>query len=177
MYHVTARGNRGEPIFADDRDRERFLGLVALVVRRYDWTCHAYCLMTTHYHLMITTNEANIGRGMHLLNGRYAQSFNRRHKVSGHVFGDRYHSVIVKRDAHVLDLVRYIALNPVRAGLSEAPEDWHWSSYGYALGLRAAPAFLSCDLILECFGFPPQQARERMRSFVRMDGRFAVPAA
>src|SRR5262249_29642369 len=116
-YHITTRGNRGEPIFADDYDRHRFLVFLARVIGTFDWVCHAYCLLTTHYHLMITTNDANIGSGMHVLNGRYAQSFNRRHGVSGHVFEDRYYSVVVERNPHLLELIRYVALNPVRAGL------------------------------------------------------------
>lgn len=166
IYHVTSRGNRGEPIFADDFDRGRFVGLLALAVRRYDWICHAYCLMTTHYHLMITTTNPNIGRGMHVLNGRYAQSFNRRHKVSGHVFEDRYYSVIVERQSHLLELIRYIALNPVRAGLCSAPEDWSWSSYRYALGLRESPPFMSEDFLLGCFAPDRERARRRLRDFV-----------
>jgi len=166
LYHVTARGNRREPIFADDFDRQRFLGLTALVVRKYHWTCHAYCLMTTHYHLMITTREPNIGRGMQALNGRYAQSFNRRHKLAGHVFQDRYHSVVVEQESHLLELVRYIALNPVRAGLCSAPEDWRWSSYACTLGVRKTPDFLSDDFVLGCFAPEREKALRRLHAFV-----------
>jgi REP-associated tyrosine transposase len=166
LYHVTATGNRHEPIYADDFDRQRFLGFLALVVRKFRWTCHAYCLMTTHYHLMITTREPNIGRGMHFLNGRYAQSFNRRHKLSGHVFQDRYHSVIVAEESHLLELVRYIALNPVRAGVCSTPENWDWSSYACTLGVRKAPEFLSDDFVLSCFGSKREQALRRLHAFV-----------
>ena len=166
-YHVTARGNRGDPIFTDDFDRQRFLGLVAHVVRKFEWACHAYCLMTTHYHLMVTTTNANIGRGMHVLNGRYAQSLNRRHRLSGHVFEDRYHSVVVERNSHVLELVRYIALNPVRAGLCANPEEWRWSSYASAIGLRNAPDFLSPDFLLDCFSPNRERALRGMMAFVR----------
>jgi putative transposase len=176
-YHVTARGNRREPIFADDFDRRRFLEFVEDVVRKLGWTCHAYCLMNTHYHLMITTPQANIGRGMHIINGRHAQAFNRRHTLSGHVFEDRYYSGVVERDAHLLELVRYIALNPVRAGLCVAPEEWPWSSYRYTLGLRTKPDFLSTDFLLECFATNPSSAPGRLREFVEAGGRMPHSAA
>jgi putative transposase len=166
-YHVTARGNRGEPIFADDFDRHRFLVFLAKVVDNFNWICHAYCLLTTHYHLMITTNVANIGSGMHALNGRYAQSFNRRHGLSGHVFEDRYYSVVVERNPHLLELIRYIALNPVRAGLCATAEEWHWSSYAYSLGLRTKPTFLSTDFVLDCFAPDNARAVKRLAAFVR----------
>jgi REP-associated tyrosine transposase len=166
MYHVTARGNRGEPIFADDADRQRFLGSLGHVVGKFEWTCHAYCLMTTHYHLMITIQLANIGREMHLINGGYAQAFNRQHGVSGHVFEDRYYSVVVERDSHLLELIRYIALNPVRAGLCSAPEQWSWSSYRYALGLPPKPDFLSIEFLLECFATDRALAPRHLREFV-----------
>ena len=166
IYHVTSRGNRGEPIFADDFDRQRFIGLLALVIRKYDWICHAYCLMTTHYHLLLTTRKPNIGRGMHVLNGRYAQSFNRRHKVWGHLFQDRYYSVVVEHESHLLELIRYIALNPVRAGMCGAPEEWQWSSYRFTLGLRESPPFVSDDFLLQCFAPDHERARRKLRAFV-----------
>jgi putative transposase len=163
---VTARGNRGEPVFADDVDRGRFLRYLTHVVDTFKWRCHAYCLMTTHYHLMITTSEPNIGRGMHVLNGRYAQAFNRGHGLKGHVFEDRYYSVIVDRDAHLFELIRYIALNPVRAGLCEGPEQWPWSSYRYVFGDPAKPGFLTTEFVLECFSRDPTRAPQRLREFV-----------
>ena len=166
MYHVTARGNRGQPIFADDTDRRRFLEYLGRGVTKFEWTCHAYCLMTTHYHLMITTPEANIGRGMHLINGGHAQAFNHRHGLSGHLFGDRYYSVVLDHDSHLLELIRYLALNPVRAGLCRSPEQWSWSSYRYALGLPPKPDFLSTDFLLECFAIDQKLAPRRLREFV-----------
>jgi len=166
-YHVTSRGNRREPIFRDEVDRYRFLGLLAGTVRRYDWLCHAYCLMTTHYHLMVTTLHPNIARGMQRLNGSHGSGFNSRHKLTGHVFQGRYHSVVVERESQLLELVRYVALNPVRAGLCAEPEDWRWSSYRYTLGLDGAPAFLTKDFLLECFAEDPQRAPAQLRKFVR----------
>ena len=175
-YHVTTRGNRGEPVFADDFDRHRFLLFLAKVVHNFNWACHAYCLLTTHYHLIITTNDANIGSGMHVLNGRYAQSFNRRHGVSGHVFEDRYYSVVVERNPHLFELIRYVALNPVRAGLCRAAEEWHWSSYASTIGLRTSPSFLSTDFVLDCFAADRARAVKRLAAFVRA-AQSRVPAA
>ena len=165
-YHVTSRGNRREAIFRDEIDRYRFLGLLAGMVRRYEWLCHAYCLMTTHYHLLVTTPRPNLARGMQRLNGSHGSGFNSRHKLTGHVFQGRYHSVIVEREPQLLELVRYIALNPVRAGLCATPEDWPWSSYRYTLGLDEKPAFLARDFLLECFAENPERAPAQLRNFV-----------
>src|SRR5262245_14640075 len=166
-YHVTSRGNRREPIFIDESDRYRFLGLLASTVRRYEWTCHAYCLMTTHYHLLVTTRHPNIARGMQQLNGSHGSGFNKRHKLVGHVFQGRYHAGIVEREPHLLELVRYIALNPVRAGLCAGPEDWAWSSYRSTLGLDRTPDFLATDFLLECFADDPKRAPAQLRKFVK----------
>jgi REP-associated tyrosine transposase len=165
-YHVTSRGNRREAIFRDEIDRYRFLGLLAGTVRRCEWLCHAYCLMTTHYHLLVTTPHPNLARGMQRLNGSHGSGFNSRHKLTGHVFQGRYHSVIVEREPQLLELVRYIALNPVRAGLCATPEDWPWSSYRYTLGLDEKPAFLARDFLLECFAENPERAPAQLRNFV-----------
>jgi REP element-mobilizing transposase RayT len=127
--HVTARGNDKQAIFLDDVDYMTFLRMLAQVVAEFGWRCHAYCLMPNHYHLLLETPEPNLGRGMHVLNGRYARRFNERHGHVGHVFQGPYHREPVERDEHLAETCRYIALNPVRAGLCERPEDWPWSSY------------------------------------------------
>ena len=165
-YHVTARGNRRGAIFADDFDRYRFLGQLAKVVHQRAWACHAYCLLTTHYHLLLTTPEADIAAGMQALNGTYADGFNRRHKLCGHVFQGRYGAVIVEQESHLLELFRYIALNPVRAGLCRAPEAWPWSSYRDVIVGDGAADFLSPDSLLNLFGPDPGRARPRLREFV-----------
>jgi putative transposase len=103
-------------------------------MRRHRWLCHAYCLMTTHYHVVLETTEATLSAGMHVLNGCYARTFNRRHGTKGHVFDARFGSRLVSSQSHLLDAVRYVALNPVRAGLSETPQAWPWSSYATLLG-------------------------------------------
>jgi putative transposase len=131
-----------------------------------DWVCGAYCLMTTHYHLLIRTPEADLARGMQEINSWYAQEFNRRYGLEGHVFFRRYHSVMIEREGHLLEIGRYMPSNPVRAGLCQRAEDWPWSSYPALLGLSPPPSFLSPGWLLELFGRDLRRARNRYRAFV-----------
>lgn len=129
LHYVTAQGNARGNICLDDGDREQFLTLLAEVVRTHGWTCHAWCLLEDHYHLMIETAEPNLGRGMRQLNGVYTQRFNRAHDRTGHVFQGRYKAVLVERGPYWLELARDVVLTPVRAGLVMAAAKWRWSSY------------------------------------------------
>lgn len=165
-YHLTNRGTAGERVFRSSRDRHHFLALLELVVERYRWNCLMYCLMTTHYHLVVETPRGDLDRGMHRLNACYAQSFNRRRERFGHLFAERFHSVLVTTEEHMLGVVRYVALNPVEAGLCAAPQDWLWSSYAATAGLVPQPAFLAVDALLRHFGRTRTTARRRLRSFV-----------
>ena len=115
LYHITARGDKRADIFEDNEDREQFLNLLKEVCSRFNWQIHAYCLMDNHYHLLVETPEGNLSLGMRQLNGVYTQKFNRKHKRVGHVFQGRIKRIIVEKDAHLLELARYIVLNPVRA--------------------------------------------------------------
>jgi putative transposase len=166
IFHITARGNRRQEIFFDDRDRRRFLELLGTAVSRHAWSCHSYCLMPNHFHLMIETPAGDISTGMHLLNGGYAQWFNRRHHFDGHLFQSRFHSVLLESNWHLLELSRYIVLNPVRAELCRDPGDWRWSSYRACMALVRSPAFLTVDWLLAQFGTDPQSARPAFRRFV-----------
>jgi len=166
VYHITARGNRRQPIYADDRDRREFISLLAKVVKRRAWRCHAYCLMPNHYHLILQTH-GDLSAGLQEVNGRYAQWFNRRHGLTGHLFQGRFHSALVETDWHALELSRYIILNPVRAGLAALPEAWKWSSFRAAIGAARRPAFLTTSWLLELFGPDTGRARERYRTFAR----------
>ena len=130
LYHVTARGNARADIYLSDGDRAAFLALLARTLDRFGWLCHAYCVMSNHYHLLIETPRANLSRGMRHLNGVYTQSFNRIHGRVGHVFQGRYKAILVEQDAHLLELCRYVVLNPVRARLVARAGDWRWSSDG-----------------------------------------------
>jgi len=118
LYHVTARGNAGADIYLEDSDRERFLEILGNSVERFRWICHAYCLMDSHYHLLVETPEPNLSRGMQYLNGVYTQWFNRQRRRYGHLFQGRFKSVVVEKESYLLELARYIVLNPVRAGLA-----------------------------------------------------------
>ena len=115
-YHVTARGNERKPIFRDDTDRRRFLERLAAVVARYRLVLHAYVLMRNHYHLLVETSEGNLAAALRQLNGVYTQDFNRRHRRAGHLLQGRYKALVVEKDSYLLELTRYIHLNPVRVG-------------------------------------------------------------
>jgi len=164
LYHVTSRGDRREAIYEDDADRMKFLETLEAVVRDFHWVCHAYCQMTNHYHLVIETPDGNLSKGMRQLNGVYTQASNRRHGRSGHLFQGRYKAILVDGDEYLLELTRYVVLNPVRAGMVELPGDWHWSSYLDMLGERSSPDWLATDGLLAQFS---AERREAVRRYVR----------
>jgi putative transposase len=151
FYHVTSRGHERGPIFRDSADRSSFLNLLALVVPDQAWLLHSYCLMGNHYHLLVETLRPSLSRGMHLLNARYSQQFNRRYERAGHLFEGRYKAILVQKQAHLLELHRYIVLNPVRAGLVRRPEDWPWSNYRATSGAITAPPWLEVGSTLSLF--------------------------
>jgi REP-associated tyrosine transposase len=128
IFHVTTRGVFRRHVFTDDADRLHFLELLELVVRRHVWECHAFCLMGTHYHLVVETATDPLSAGMQYLNGEYAQRFNRRHGRDGHVFGARFSSWVIRDDDHFVRTVEYVLANPVRAGLVEDWTRWPWSA-------------------------------------------------
>lgn len=135
FYHVTSRGNQKELIFWDDKDREEFKKILKRTKERYGYLLHAYVLMDNHYHLLIETPKANISQIMQNINTSYTVYVNRRLKRAGHLFQGRYKAFIVDKENYLLELGRYIHLNPVRAGIVKRPEDYKWSSYKeYVLG-------------------------------------------
>jgi putative transposase len=167
LYHVTARGNGRQTLFADDTDRERFLMVLTRVVARYHLLCHAHCLMGNHYHLLLETPDANLSRAMRQLNGVYSQNFNRRHERPGHVLEGRFHAQVVDKDAYLREVCRYIVLNPVRGGLVVHPREWPWSSYRATAGHAPAPPFLTVDWVLSLAGSTARsEAERRYRQFV-----------
>ncbi|MCU7927932.1 MAG: transposase [Candidatus Thiodiazotropha sp. (ex Dulcina madagascariensis)] len=169
LYHLTSRGDRREAIYEDDEDREAFLKVLAEVVKRYNWICHAFCLMTNHYHLVIETVEGNLSQGMRQLNGVYTQASNRRHNRNGHLLQGRFKGILVDKDAYLLELSRYVVLNPVRAGMVDSPEQWQWSSYQAMLAAAPVPKWLTVEGLLSQFGSVRKAARHRYRQFV-LDG-------
>jgi REP element-mobilizing transposase RayT len=164
---VTSRGNARADIFDDTVDRQTFLRLLESVVNRFNWICHAYCLMDNHYHLLIETPDGNLSMGMRHLNGVYTQSFNRRHKRVGHVFQGRFKAVLIEKESHLLELSRYVVLNPVRAGMVSSPQKWRWSSYRATGGNVKNESYLDTDWILGQFGKTKSEARIKYRQFVK----------
>ena len=166
LYHVTSRGNERKPIFKDDTDRELFLDTLSQVTDRFNWLCHAYCLMSNHYHLVIETPDGNLSRGMRQLNGVYTQAFNRRHRRVGHLFQGRFKGILVQKDSHFLEVCRYVVLNPVRAKAVKQPREWAWSSYRATAGQSAVPRRLMVEDLLGHFAQRRSTAQEKYREYV-----------
>lgn len=166
LYHVTARGDRRAAIYRDDVDRRVWLEVMALVCARFHFIVHSFCQMTNHFHVMLETPEGNLAQGMRQLNGIYSQAVNRRHGLVGHLFQGRYKAILVQKEAHLLELSRYVVLNPVRAGLVAHPSDWPWTSHRITLGEENAPAWLETDWLLSQFGSVRTTAIEAYRQFV-----------
>lgn len=166
LYHITARGDRREPIYENDADRIAFLRVLGEVCQQYNWLCHAYCLMGNHYHLLVETPEGNLSRGMRQLNGVYTQQYNRQHGRVGHVFQGRYKAILVEKDSYLLELARYIVLNPVRAHMVRSAIEWPWSSYRATVGLQQPVAGVHVDWILAAFGVERGRAIAEYKCFV-----------
>jgi REP element-mobilizing transposase RayT len=170
VYHVTSRGDRREDIYLDDDDRQQWMAVLSLVCDRFNWIVHAFCQMTNHYHLLVETPDGNLSAGMRHLNGLYTQRFNRRHAQVGHLFQGRYKAILIQKEAHLLELSRYVVLNPVRAQMVPSPEQWRWSSYVAVMDDHAPPKWLDTDWLLGQFGRQRKRACEAYRTFV-MEGQ------
>ncbi|MGC1953162.1 MAG: transposase [Gammaproteobacteria bacterium] len=173
VYHVTSRGNARLAIYEDDGDREDFLQVLSRAVDRYHWLCHAYCLMGNHYHLLMETPEGNLSKGMRHLNGVYTQRYNRGHGRAGHLLQGRFKAILVERDRYLLELCRYVVLNPVRANLVKSLEHYPWSSFPATAGFVDPPTFLTTGWILGQFGKRRSTAQRRYIAFVE-DGMAAT---
>lgn len=166
IQHVFARAVFGRRIFADDPDRRRFLRRLTDTVDRYGWECLLYCLLGTHYHLLLRTPRPNLALGMQELHSTYALGFNLRHDRHGHVFSERYASVPVRTDDQLFRTIRYITRNPVEAGIAATPGDWRWSSHRALVGTAPAPKLLSVTAVLAFFDNDPARARARYAALV-----------
>jgi REP element-mobilizing transposase RayT len=165
VYHVTSRGDRGEDIFVDDEDRDALSQVLAQALSRFDAQALAYCLMGNHYHFVLHTRQANLSLLMRHINGVYTQTYNRRHRKVGHLFQGRFKAILVDRDAYLLEVCRYVDLNPVRARMVRKPEAWAWSSYRAHLGQAAAPVWLDTPgLHGYLLGRPAKTAADRRRA-------------
>ena len=167
LYHVTSRGDRREAIYLDDADRQQWLTLFGQVCQRFNWVCHAYCLMDNHFHIVVETVEGNLSAGMRQLNGVYTQWHNRAHNRVGHVFQGRFKAIVVQRESYLLELARYVVLNPVRAGVYALPQHWPWSSYQATVGTVSSPEWLQTAWLLSQFGTKPAAARAAYIDHVR----------
>ena len=170
LYHITSRGNARENIYLNKEDRINFLELLAEVCVRHHWLCHAYCLMDNHYHLLIETQCASLSKGMKMLNGNYTQMYNKQHRRVGHVFQGRFKGVLVQEDAYLLELSRYIVLNPVRARMVHDASQWPWSSYCATAGLTGTVEALTIDWVLLNFHKNRAKAQQKYIDFIK-DGK------
>jgi REP element-mobilizing transposase RayT len=163
LYHVTARGDRREPIVEDDAHQRAWVQVLGETCERFNWRVHAGCLMTNHDHVLVETPEGNLSAGMRHLNGVWSQLFNRRHGRVGHVFQGRFKAVMVEREGYLLELARYGVLNPVRAGMVNDAAGYRWSSHRAMLGRLGAgepvPGWLETRVLLSLFAPVLEQAR------------------
>jgi putative transposase len=166
IYHVMARGNNRKPIFHDDRDYKSMLAILRDAAHNYAWAFYAYCLMPNHYHLVLETRDGNLSEGMRQINGVYAMRFHKHHASVGHVFQGRFNSILIDREPYLLQVCRYVVLNPVRADLVSKCEDWPWSSYLETLGERPKPKFLDSEWLLSQFSRGLEKARKAYADFI-----------
>jgi putative transposase len=167
IYHITSRGNAKRNIFLNNHDRNNFLKILNNVVERFNWLVHCYCLMNNHYHLVIETPDGNLSRGMRQLNGVYTQKFNYWHNNVGHIFQGRYKSILVDKDNYLIEVCRYVVLNPVRAALVNDPTEWYWSSYRATAGYEKPRKFLTVNWILGQFSSKKTVAERDYMKFIK----------
>lgn len=165
VYHVMLRGNGGQVIFPDANDGAAFLDLLAEGTQRFGFRCHGYCLMPNHAHLVLQAGATPLSRAMQNLAFRYSRHINARERRIGHLFQGRYKAILVDADSYLLELVRYVHLNPVRAGLCDKPEAWRWSGHRAYLGRAGAP-WLTTGWVLSLLAPKERDARAAYRAFV-----------
>jgi putative transposase len=165
-HHITARGNERKKIFRDAEDCIAFLELLGEAGRRYGWIVHHFMLVVNHYHLVLETPRATLSAGMQWLNAKYAQRFNRRYRRSGHLFQGRFHSFLIDSEEYLLEVMRYVALNPVRARMVARPEEYRWSSYAATAGFETGPEWLATAPVLSRLHRDRPEAQRIYRDFV-----------
>ena len=175
IYHVTTRGDEGSDVFIDDQDRLQFLAVLSEVVSRTGWLVHAYVLMDNHYHLLIETPTDNLSRGMRQLNGVYTQRFNSTHGSGGRVFQGRFKAVLLEREPYLLELCRYIVLNPLRLKAVKNISRYRWSSYRATAGEVKSPAWLKTDWVLSHFGRSSNVAQRKYAEYVEASLKLPSP--
>jgi REP-associated tyrosine transposase len=171
--HVGSRGNNKDDVVRDDHDRALFVWMLSNVARRHGWTLLSYVVMTNHYHLLLRPGDEGLSTGMQLLNGRFARAMNMRYGRVGHLFQNRFHSEVIESDRHLLEAMRYLDLNPLRAGICREPHEWRWGSYRACVGLDHPIAGHAIGDVLAMFGSSPDMSRTAYRRFVS-EGRVPV---
>ncbi|MEK7665433.1 MAG: transposase [Patescibacteria group bacterium] len=167
FYHITTRGNARSSIFLSDQDREQFLFIFSSVLKKFNWRCYSYCLMGNHYHFVIETIDPTLSKGMQNLNATYTQWYNAKHKHVGHLFQGRFKAFLVEEQEYLLEVIRYVVLNPVRAKMVDDPSDYQWSSYRALAGLEVAPDWLAKKDALGHFSNRKQGREKAYRSFIQ----------
>ena len=168
VYHISARGNHQENIYFSDRDRKLFLRLLDNAAKRYNWICHAYCLMTNHYHLILETPDGLLSNGMGYVNGVYTQKINQQYGMTGHLFQERFHSKLIDGNQQFLTTVRYVIRNPLDANIVQDAEDWPWSSYRATAGIERPTGFLMVDQVLSLFATDRRLAQKYFQEFIHI---------
>jgi putative transposase len=170
IHHIMSRGNEGMQIFIDDEDRRFFLSILENLLCRHGYLLYAWCLMDNHYHLLIRINENPLGSFMRLLNGRYAHYFRRKSETRGYLFQDRYKSIVTQDQNYIEELVRYIHLNPIRAGICagiKALDKFPWSGHSVIVGNRSLKSQNTLD-ILKRFGSNKKESIDKYREFLKI---------
>jgi putative transposase len=162
-YHITSRGNRKSTLFYDDEDRKKYINLLIEIKERFSCTLHAFCLMTNHTHLQLETSDTSLAIIMSYLNTKYAKYFNKKYQFSGHVFEKRYGAELLDSLDYEFDVSKYIHLNPLKAGLVDALEDYSWSSY-HAYVYGEASILVSTKHLLSYF---PNPASKHYEDYVK----------
>ncbi|MFC1788257.1 transposase [Patescibacteria group bacterium] len=166
LYHVMSRGNARQEIFSDDSDRFLFLEVLEKATWYHNILCHAYCLMDNHYHLLLETPEGNLSMAMRDINGNYTQKYNKKNNSVGHLLQGRYKCHLIEKDPYLLQVARYIVLNPVRAKITKDPSDYMWSSFRLTAGLQKSPKWLSTDWILGMFSDQKKESQRKYQKFI-----------
>lgn len=166
VYHIISRGNRAEHIFAEDKDKEYFIDTIKRAVEKYKAELYSYCIMGNHYHLLLTTPLGELTKLMHYIGSAYGSYLRRQRGVIGHIFAGRYKSLCVEKEEYLLELTRYIHLNPVRAGITVRAEDYKWSSYRYYIGKEATPEWLNTGWLMEEYGKGKKIAYRKYKEFI-----------
>jgi REP element-mobilizing transposase RayT len=165
FYHIVSRGNRRENLFNDVGDFKTFLYILQTIHQKYPFELASYCLMNNHFHLQLRSRKQPVSKVMSLINKRYADYYNTKNNFSGHVFEKRYYDQLIDTKTGMLEVSRYIHLNPLEAGMVEKAEEYQWSSYRYYLYTRGGP-FLSRHVILDYFSGDEEEKRRKYREFV-----------